>query len=80
MNCRCNGLEHDEFELSSGSTSPSPRLRGEGWGEGDSPRIWTRGYSPSPELLRNSTSPRKRGEVTEIEHAPIQLKSSRSIG
>jgi hypothetical protein len=42
----------------------SPFLRGEGWGEGQSVHQ-SRGESPSPELLRNSTSPRKRGEVKE---------------
>ena len=40
----------------------SPFLRGEGWGEGLR-HIGTRGESPSPDLLRKSTSPPKRGEV-----------------
>jgi hypothetical protein len=45
-------------------TSPSPRSsRGEGWGEGLLRSIRSRGESPSPGLLRNPTSPRKRGEV-----------------
>jgi hypothetical protein len=41
--------------------APAPRLRGEGRGEGapDSREFST----PSPEPLRGSTSPRKRGEV-----------------
>src|SRR6476661_11129385 len=43
--------------------TPSPRLRGEGRGEGDYRHRWCRGESPSPGLLRNPTSPRKRGEV-----------------
>jgi uncharacterized protein len=46
----------------------SPRLRGEvdarsAAGEGASPSAQTRGDAPSPGLLRNPTSPRKRGEV-----------------
>ncbi|MBV9630649.1 MAG: ATP-grasp domain-containing protein, partial [Xanthobacteraceae bacterium] len=46
----------------------SPRLRGEvdarsAAGEGASPSTQTRGDAPSPGLLRNPTSPRKRGEV-----------------
>jgi len=60
-------------------SSPSPRLRGEGWGEGDSPRVRIRRESPSPEAFGHSRgfasassrtaaegglcSPRKRGEV-----------------
>src|SRR3989440_2204520 len=47
--------------------SLAPRLRGEGWGEGLSPRvaIHRETCTPSPGLhLRcNPTSPRKRGEV-----------------
>ena len=51
--------------------APSPRLRGEGWGEGGVSISSACGESPSPELLwtmlriarGNSTSPRKRGEV-----------------
>ncbi len=59
--------------LSERTTSPSPRSsRGEGWGEGLLPQIsvtkCVRGESPSPGLLRNLTSPRKRGEVTHLEH------------
>jgi hypothetical protein len=49
-----------------GTISPSPRKRGEGWGEGASQRIRTRGEAPSPGLLRNPTSPRKRGEVKRL--------------
>src|SRR5450755_4933377 len=44
--------------------SLSPFLRGEGWGEGLSPQIRSRGESPSPAALRAPTSPRKRGEVS----------------
>src|SRR5262252_5729791 len=48
--------------------APSPRLPGEGRGEGAfSPQAQTRGYAPSPENGATSaqipTSPRKRGEV-----------------
>ena len=46
--------------------APSPRLRGEGWGEGDSPRIRIRGESPSPAAhlsMRVGLSPQAgRGE------------------
>ncbi len=47
----------------------SPRLREEVGarsvaGEGASPSAQTRGDAPSPGLLRNPTSPRKRGEVS----------------
>jgi len=39
--------------------SPSPRSRGEGWGEGDSRHIKTRGESPSPGLheMQSDLSP-----------------------
>src|SRR5450432_1708193 len=47
------------------STSPSPRLRAEGWGEGDHPRVLFCRESPSPGSLRDPTSPRKRGEVNQ---------------
>src|SRR5262249_22495824 len=42
--------------------APSPRLRGEGWGEGDSPDIQFVESPPHPAASR-PTSPRKRGEV-----------------
>src|SRR5580700_92829 len=58
-------LEHDELRLKSRESSPSPRLRGEGWGEGAFQQVLTRRNAPSPGLLRNPTSPRKRGEVNE---------------
>ena len=66
-------LEHDELRLKRRESSPSPRLRGrderssllEGWGEGASQQVLTRGKAPSPGLLRNPTSPRKRGEVNQ---------------
>ncbi len=41
---------------------PSPRLRGEGRGEGDSPHVLTRGGSPSPEAFGFDLSP-QAGEV-----------------
>ena len=74
-------LEHDELRLKSRESSPSPRLRGEGWGEGAFQQVLTRRNAPSPGLLRNPTSPRKRGEVNEggradstsIHHALIVL-------
>ena len=47
-----------------GTSSPSPRLRGEGRGEGDSQSAQTRGNARSPGSLRDPTSPRKRGEIT----------------
>jgi heme exporter protein A len=54
------------LEMGEGLTSP--RSRGEvdarsAAGQGDSPSAQTRGDAPSPGLLRNPTSPRKRGEV-----------------
>src|SRR5262245_45158287 len=42
--------------------APSPCLRGEGWGEGDSPCI-QRDESPPHPALSAPTSPHKRGEV-----------------
>ena len=57
--------------------SLSPLLRGEGRGEGPPPQIPNidaRGDSPSPGLLRNPTSPRKRGEVSRT-RTPIQLNT-----
>src|SRR5439155_18998697 len=67
-NVKSTPLERDEFGLSrSGHFSLAPFLRGEGWGEGLLPQILVtkcvRGESPSPGLLCNPTSPRKRGEV-----------------
>jgi excinuclease ABC subunit B len=41
--------------------APSPRLRGEGRGEGTSSQAQTRGYAPSPGSLRDPTSPRAAG-------------------
>jgi hypothetical protein len=52
-----------------GLSTPSPRLRGEGRGEGESPQGWWQRDSWRVPLTRNSssaqisTSPRKRGEV-----------------
>jgi hypothetical protein len=43
-------------------SAPSPRLRGEGGGEGDSPRTRSLESPPHP-LAALATSPRKRGEV-----------------
>jgi indolepyruvate ferredoxin oxidoreductase alpha subunit len=40
---------------------PSPRLRGEGRGEGEFPDAQIRGDAPSPDALRASTSPRTAG-------------------
>jgi excinuclease ABC subunit A len=45
------------------ASSPSPRLRGEGRGEGAPPQAETRGEAPSPGSTSDPTSPRKRGEV-----------------
>src|SRR4051812_38063875 len=53
-------IEHDE------TTSPSPRSsRGEGWGEGLSPRTELAESPPHPKPSA-STSPRKRGEVRRL--------------
>ncbi len=41
--------------------TPSPRLRGEGRGEGTSRSAQTRGQAPSPGSLRDPTSPRTAG-------------------
>src|SRR5215813_11637810 len=43
--------------------APSPRSRGEGWGEGRFSKNAASGEPPSPAALRASTSPRPRGEV-----------------
>jgi hypothetical protein len=68
-------LKHDEFRLKRRDHfSLAPLLRGEGWGEGLSRQTRTRGESPSPGLLRNPTSPRKRGEVSQTSE-PIQRKA-----
>ena len=42
-------------------SSPSPRLQGEGWGEGAFPKAQTCGEAPSPGSLRDPTSPRTAG-------------------
>src|SRR5215470_6520705 len=65
-----------------GASSPSPRLRGEGRGEGAWPQAETEGPRPltlargachragqRPDPLARSTSPRKRGEVKAVPHA-----------
>jgi hypothetical protein len=49
--------------LSRGWCAPSPRLRGEGWGEGESPRAEFVESPPHPPRKSAATSPRKRGEV-----------------
>ncbi|TMJ20998.1 MAG: hypothetical protein E6G93_11735 [Alphaproteobacteria bacterium] len=46
------------------ASSPSPRLRGESRGEGDSPRTALAESPPHPDRKGDPTSPRKRGEVT----------------
>src|SRR5205807_10447441 len=52
--------------------APSPPLlRGEGWGEGPSPQTRLADSPPHPKPSA-STSPRKRGEVSQTS-APIQL-------
>jgi len=48
-------------------------MRGEGWDEGLSRAAQTRGDAPSPATLRVSTSPRKRGEVTEFAAPPAVI-------
>ncbi len=57
-----------------GNITPSPRLRGEGWVRGTLVRFEL--VESPPHLDRNGdpTSPRKRGEVTELPHAPIRPK------
>src|SRR5205085_8689005 len=48
--------------------SPSPRLRGEGRGEGDWRQARIRGEPPHPDRKNDPTSSRKRGQVTELAH------------
>src|ERR1700676_4743985 len=58
--------------------SPSPRLRGDGSGEGDYRRncYQLTDLYPSPGSLRDPTSPRKRGEVNRSARSPIESKRS----
>ena len=67
----CSGLSdlhsRDDVERY-GLPTPSPRVRGEGWGEGEPPRgRWQFDSRRVPltriALARNPTSPSKRGEV-----------------
>ncbi len=51
------------FDLWQGASSPSPRLRGEGRGEGASPRAQTRGDAPSPDLSPQAGRGEGRGHV-----------------
>src|SRR5579884_3654779 len=70
-------------------SSPSPRLRGEGRGEGASPQAQTRGDAPSPashdppsqagEDRERATSPRKRGEVKETKLATAAAADAQRI-
>jgi hypothetical protein len=64
------------------SLAPSPRSCGEGVGvRGCFREIAdrdTRGDSPSPELLRNSTSPRRRGEVDRSRSECVNSSSPRA--
>ncbi len=52
--------------------APSPRLRGEGRGEGAYSPAQTRGKARSPGSLRDPTSPRARGEVLPLPNPPPQ--------
>src|SRR5262249_23216247 len=54
--------------------APSPRLRGEGWGEGDSPRAQAAESPPHP-LASLATSPRTRGEVESAARASLHSDS-----
>ncbi len=45
------------FQTAAPRAAPSPRLRRESWGEGDSPHARTRGESPSPEAFGFDLSP-----------------------
>ncbi|NEU95431.1 hypothetical protein FNJ47_06185 [Bradyrhizobium sp. UFLA 03-164] len=62
--------------------APSPRLRGEGWGEGESPQGRQQFGRRRVTLTRNlriaqiPTSPRKRGEVKH----PARLVRTKSRG
>jgi excinuclease ABC subunit A len=57
-------VEFADTQASAGPhASPSPRLRGEGRGEGALPQAETPGKAPSPGSQGDPTSPRKRGEV-----------------
>jgi len=64
----------DEIDLSRAPSAPSPRSRGEGWGEGAFPRAQTRGEAPSPGMSAKDalipTSPRLRGEVERAGASP----------
>src|SRR5579884_4040825 len=70
-------------------SSPSPRLRGEGRGEGASPQAQTRGDAPSPashdppsqagEDRERATSPRKRGEAKETKLATAAAADAQRI-
>src|SRR5258708_28830310 len=61
--------------------APSPRVRGEGRGEGLISTERLSGESPSPVALRAPTSPRERGEVKEANAPPSShLAAGRRIG
>jgi protein ImuB len=62
-----------------GVSSPSHRLRGEGRGEGASRSAQTRGKAPSPDALRASTSPRTAGRGEEASPEQDTLSPSRPI-
>ncbi len=53
-----------------GLRAPSPRLRGEGRGEGASRNAQNRGEAPSPGSLRDPTSPRTAGRGKDRPHKP----------
>src|SRR5882757_7017394 len=65
-----NGLYQAETKqrqrecAAAGVISFAPPLRGEGWGEGLSPRIELAESPPHPDRKSDPTSPRRRGEVT----------------
>jgi hypothetical protein len=71
-------LERDEFRLRrSGDRSllPLPAC-GERVGvRGTLDRLGLAESPPHPDRKNDPTSPRKRGEVTELAHAPIQLRA-----
>src|SRR5262249_36104642 len=62
-------LPRRAYRMWHGASSPSPRLRGEGRGEGAWPQAEVEGPRPlTLARFARSTSPRKRGEVKAVPH------------
>jgi len=62
--------------------TPSPRLRGEGWGEGDSQSAQRVESPPHPTRTKAcaSTSPRKRGEVRKLRRLRTRTGMRSKVG